>query len=157
MNSMPHVSSNGWKGYEEDRQCPITYLERGIDQPNIESHIDQGTEYEKRTRSDGVVEEGTFKNGKLIQGKRTNSIGDVEEVEYRNGQIWNGKGKLTGARGCVEEGEFRNGRLEGKGKITDKDGGIVEGTFRYGKIWNGQGTRAKSNEMLRKERLKMAS
>ena len=87
-----------------------------------------------------IVQEGTFKNGKLNgQGKTILNIPLLvrleEEGEFENDKL-NGQGKIT-TGGIVQEGEFKNSELNGQGKMTFS-GTVAEGEFKYNEL-NGQG------------------
>ena len=88
-----------------------------------------------------IVQEGTFKNGKLNgQGKTIWNIPFLarleEEGEFEDDKL-NGQGKIT-TGGIEQEGEFKNSELNGQGKITDSDGTVTEGEFKNNEL-NGQG------------------
>jgi|GEM_PF-5494357 len=86
--------------------------------------------------SDGLVEEGTRKNGVLVKGKRISSSETIEGEFDEEGSLV--KGKVTFPSGNVWSGCFKGGYLEGRGKKIFANGVIHVGTFRGGNLVYGK-------------------
>ena len=99
----------------------------------------------KKTYLNGKVEEGTFENGNLIQGKMMNRHRDVFEGTFKDGNL-NGKGKMV-YNGDVYEGTFKGGELNGQAKLIRVNGDVVEGTFNIGQL-DVQGKITRSNGVV---------
>jgi hypothetical protein len=120
-----------------------------------EEFAEKGIQKGRMKYLDGSLEEGAFKNGKLLMGKifipkerliegtfedeelngkgkvTYYSYGVVLEGQFKNGQIH--KGKITSSDG-VAEGEFKSKKLDGQGKITSSNGMAAEGEFKNGEL-----------------------
>jgi hypothetical protein len=115
------------------------------------------------TRSDGVVQEGTWADNRLVNGTHTLTLanGTRARQQVRNGELYGpitllypdgrtysgglagtvpqGQGTMTFPDGGRYVGEFVQGEPEGQGTYTYANGNRYQGEFKDGKA-NGQGT-----------------
>lgn len=86
-----------------------------------------------QTKPDGTIDTGHFENSIIQEGTRISSDNTYKYVgEFKNGKP-DGMGSMISmdeANGWKYEGPFKNGLREGYGKFTLPDGRIYEGIFK---------------------------
>lgn len=81
----------------------------------------------KLKQASGIIYEGTFAHGEIVEGTKQISFNSVYIGQFKDWKF-HGNGTLVLKSGEVLEGEFHCNELV-KGKITKTDGTILEGTF----------------------------
>lgn len=91
----------------------------------------------KKYHMSGMIEEGDFVNGNIIDGKTIWPEGHRFEGIYdKKGNM--AKGTFEWADGSKFEGEYENGRRSGFGVFISSDGSVYEGQFKNDR-WDGMG------------------
>lgn len=88
---------------------------------------------------EGEIQEGLFKEGRMVEGVRTYARGGLEKGSFNEDNQLHGSGKKVLQDGSIEEGLFQNGKLEGQGKKRMPDGALAEiGIFKNGRLMQGK-------------------
>lgn len=98
---------------------------------------------------DGTIEEGTFKNSILIEGRRICGYvllkGNIEDGTFRKGVLC--KGRITYPDGrYVDVDMYEGDHVDGKGKKTHEDGAVEEGEFKDSSLLKGKKTDSRGSQ-----------